>query len=231
MLAHLSVTAKIFQKEVRGKKFKLQSDEIKAWRHDKKLVVGWRSKKKKPVLMVATTSSSAPTTVLAGRRRQSVTKPQVIVDYNSAMDGVDRADQYCVYYSFHRKTVKWWRKVLFWAIEVGIVNSYLLYKQIVKPPLTHLQYRRQLILSLCDTLPTGNIRRQLMHPLPTEERFQGRHYLQTGSSRRRCLVCGTSKSGERKKVTIYFCTTCSNHPALHPVPCFRRYHELRDYLQ
>ena len=93
-------------KEVRGKKFKLQSDEIKAWRHGKKLVVGWRSKKK-PVLMLATTSSSAPTTVLAGRRRQSVTKPQVIVDYNSAMDGVDRADQYCVHYSFHHKTVKW----------------------------------------------------------------------------------------------------------------------------
>ena len=28
-------------KEVRGKKSKLQSDEIKAWRHGKKLVVGW----------------------------------------------------------------------------------------------------------------------------------------------------------------------------------------------
>ena len=121
-------------------------------------------------------------------------------------------------------------KVLFWAIEVGIVNSYLLYKQIVKPPLIHLQYRRQLILSLCETLPTGNIQRQLMHPLPTEERFQGRHYLETGSSRRRCLVCGTSKSGEHKKVTVYFCTTCSNHPAQHPVPCVRRYHELCDYI-
>ena len=92
-------------KEVRGKNFKLRSDEIKAWRHEKKLV-GWRNNNKKPVLMLATTSSSAPTSVLAGRRRQSVTKPQVIVDYNNAMDGVDRADQYCVYYSFHRKTVK-----------------------------------------------------------------------------------------------------------------------------
>ena len=102
--------------EVRKQTFKMKGGEIQAWRANDKLVVAWRDKKKKPVVMLATTYSAAPTTVLAGRRKQPVIKPDAIVKYKGAMDGVDRADQYCVYYSFHRKSVKWWRKIMFWCI-------------------------------------------------------------------------------------------------------------------
>ena len=125
--------------------------------------------------MLSTTFSAALTRALVGRRRQPISKLEVVVRYNNAMGGVDLADQYCVYYSFTRKSLKWSRKAMFWAIEVGIVNSYILYKMTNANPVSHLQYRREIILSLSSTFPTGNVRRQMMRLIP-EERFQGRHY-------------------------------------------------------
>ena len=216
-------------REVRAANFKMASNEVKAWRSDDKLVVAWRHEKKKPVVMLSTTFSAAPTRALVGRRRQPISKPEVVVRYNNAMGGVDLADQYCVYYSFTRKSLKWSRKAMFWAIEVGIVNSYILYKMTNANPVSHLQYRREIILSLSSTFPTGNVRRQMMRSIP-EERFQGRHYIDSGTSRRRCLVCGTAK-GTQRSSTQFFCKTCSNHPPLHPVACFEKYHECRRYIQ
>ena len=125
-----------------------------------------------------------------------------------------------------RRSVKWWRKVLFWAMEVGIVNSYILYRMNAANPMSQLQFRREIILSVCSTFPTV---RQMMRRLPTEERFQGRHYIDSGALRRRCLVCGTAKSNHRSS-TQFFCKTCSNHPPLHPITCFEKYHECRRYL-
>ena len=39
-------------------------------------------------------------------------KPVVIQDYNQHIMGVDRLDQMMVYFSFERKSMKWWRKFL-----------------------------------------------------------------------------------------------------------------------
>ena len=49
-------------------------------------------------------------------------KPSIVDDYNKSMNGLDRADQLTVYYTFVRKSRKWWRKVIFWLLEVIIVN-------------------------------------------------------------------------------------------------------------
>ena len=80
-------------------------------------------------------------------------KPVVVYKYNHSMNGVDRADQYTVYYSFIRRSVKWWRKVFFWMLEVATVNSYILYKCTVTKPTIHLDYRRTIIR----TLVAGNM--------------------------------------------------------------------------
>ena len=50
------------------------------------------------------------------------------------MNGVDIVDQHSVYYSFSRKTVKWWKKIVFWLRETSMVNSYILYKLTVASP-------------------------------------------------------------------------------------------------
>ena len=62
-----------------------------------------------------------------GRHGEIKTKPLVIYKYN----GIDKADQHAVYYSFGQCTIKWWWKLMLWLFEVAIVNSYILYKMTV----------------------------------------------------------------------------------------------------
>ena len=82
--------------------------------------------------------------------RTEVKKPIVIVNYNEYMGGVDVADtsSYC----FIRKTLKWWRKLFFWGLEVSVINSYVLYKdwsvRNEKVAMSHKKYRQTLLMSL-----------------------------------------------------------------------------------
>ena len=72
------------------------------------------------------------------------------------MGAVDRADHYCVFYSFTRNTLRWWRKILFWLLEVYVVNSFILYKKVTGlEGLRHLANKKNLILQLVET--TRNI--------------------------------------------------------------------------
>ena len=114
--------------DVRGQ-LRLQHGQVAAYRADHLLTPAWLAeKKKKPVIMV-TTRASAATTVSSRSTRTPTVKPVVVDNYNHHMNGVDLADQHAVYYSFIRKTVKWWRKVVFWLVETAVLNSYILYKE------------------------------------------------------------------------------------------------------
>ena len=144
------------------------------------------------------------------------------------MGGVDKADQYSSYYSFTKKSVKWWRKLMFWLLEVGIVNSYIVYRCTVEKPLSSVNYRRQIILVLCENLPTTNINRQRMRSSREDVQFQGRHYVERRERRRSCKVCSNPRQNERHN-TLYYCKTCPTHPPLHVDVCFERYHELVNF--
>ena len=65
----------------------------------------------------------------------------MIHDYNLYMIGVDKLDQLMRYYSFFHKSVKWWRKVFFWVVEVAVVNAYIIYKVLAvkrgEKPMSH----------------------------------------------------------------------------------------------
>jgi hypothetical protein len=158
---------------VRGAQFKLNKRETQVWRDGRKLVLAWRDKGK-PTVMISTVCSSSMTTVHS--RRSNREKPLVINQYNQSMGGVDKADQYGCYYSFGRRSIKWWRKLMFWLLEVSIVNSNILYRETVPSPLTHVNFRRQLVVGLCQGLPVRDVRRQLMRHSRSKERFNRRHY-------------------------------------------------------
>ena len=209
---------------VRSKKFRLQRGEQKAWRDDKKLVLAWRDKGK-PTIMISTVCSAVSKTY-DGRNHKQVTKPLVVYQYNQKMGGVDVADQLGVYYNFGRKCVKWWRKYFFWLLEVAMVNSYLLYRSSREKPLPHVDYRRNVLVNLCGGEPQRRVRHHQMRPAREGERFERRHYIERGQSRRQCIVC--SHDG-LKHQTVYFCKTCTHQPALHVDICFERYHELVNY--
>ncbi len=134
---------------------RLGDGEVKAFRDGTLLALAWRAAaKKKPVIMLST-QSSATTEVVPARRSgyEAQTKPVVVVTYNHHMNGVDIADQHAVYYSFIRKTVKWWRKLFFWLLETAMVNSYILHNHVLTPSRpNHLTYRRAIVHELpCHT--------------------------------------------------------------------------------
>ncbi|PVD24039.1 hypothetical protein C0Q70_14508 [Pomacea canaliculata] len=71
------------------------------------MVLRWGDKKDVNVL----TTLHKPQVVNAKTRTSVKKKPTAIVDYNNYMGGVDHSDQMIAYNPFHRKTVKWWKKL------------------------------------------------------------------------------------------------------------------------
>ena len=82
-------------------------------------------------------------------------KPLVVHEYNHYMLGVDKFDQLMAYYSLLHKSIKWWRKLFFWMLEVVVVNAYIIYQDSNKRSthgMTHLQFQRDIIQCLVEPL-------------------------------------------------------------------------------
>jgi len=197
---------------------------------------------KRPVLMLSTYHNASTQTI---QRRQKtngimqevdIQKPVVIMDYTAKMGAADRADQLCTSYNFCRKSLKWWRKLFFWLLEVGVVNSYILYNinrdANNEPRVTHLQFRKRLIELLVGDVRNARKRRGRPSTQDKAERLNKKpHFVGQADKNhaKDCVICSNRhRQGERKR-TIYYCDTCSRHPGLHPTECFRRYHTLVNY--
>ena len=46
-------------------------------------------------------------------------KPTIVLDCSKYKTGVDRSDQILSYYSFERKTIKWWKKLFFHVFDMA----------------------------------------------------------------------------------------------------------------
>ncbi|XP_041751750.1 piggyBac transposable element-derived protein 4 [Coregonus clupeaformis] len=83
---------------------------------------------------------------------ESVSVPNVIKCYNKYMGGVDLSDALIKYYSVAHKTMKWYKTFFYHFVDIAVVNSYLLYKDmaVVKKEklMTHKQFREKLCVQL-----------------------------------------------------------------------------------
>ena len=104
---------------------KLKKGEKVAYRNNENiLLLAWRDKRLVTMLSTWSTSKSEPVRrKVRGRKEEMVEKPSVIANYMKNMGGVHTADQYCATYCFLRMTLKWWRKLFFWGLEVSIINA------------------------------------------------------------------------------------------------------------
>ena len=199
---------------IRDTRFSLTAGETRCFRDGRLMALAWRAEsKKKPLIMLSSSCSAKPVTI--STRRENVSKPSIVNSYNSSMNGVDIADQLTVFYSFIRKTRKWWRKLFFYMMEVSIVNSYLLYKATVSQPRNHVGYRRAMLeqmakLSIQQGPPRrgpGAPRRGVTYDVP--QRLDRKpHFLAKAPAPRDCVVC--SKRGTQRCRTTYHCNTCTN---------------------
>ncbi|XP_055083259.1 piggyBac transposable element-derived protein 4-like [Periophthalmus magnuspinnatus] len=84
--------------------------------------------------------------------------PDSIVDYNANMGGVDLSDALIGYYTVHHKTKKWYKTFFYHFLDIAIVNSFLLHKELFKQrqdptqtkPLTQKVFREQLGKEMLD---------------------------------------------------------------------------------
>ena len=219
---------------VRDSKFSLQAGEIRCFRDGRLLTLAWKAEsKRKPLIMLSSCGSGRPMTVRT--RRETVSKPAVVNAYNHNMNGVNVADQFTVFYSFVRRTRKWWRKLFFYLLEVTVVNSFLLYRQTVHQPKNHLAYRRMIVeqaatIFIQQAPPRpgpGAPRRQPTNSVP-QRLDKKQHFIGKSLKDRDCVVCSCREKNKRHR-TIYYCNTCTNHPYLCPDVCFTRYHTLINY--
>lgn len=149
--------------------------------------------------------------------------PPAVEDYNKSMGGVDLSDALIGYYSILRKTKRWYRSFFYHFVDIGIVNAYILQKEVAKTrgerPLTQKAFREKLIQELHEV---GSTPTRIIRPRPPRGRSAGRHLpMYTGSdataSRRRCQLC--------QKKTPIVCRSCN--AALCVVPsrnCFSEWH-------
>ena len=220
------------------KKKKMATNEVVTYANELTMVLCGQNKR--PVLMLSTYHDNDVQTVQrrtgnAGNSNQptviDISKPTVIIDYTSKMGAVDRADHLCTSYNFARKSIKWWRKLFFWLMEIAIVNSYILYRaaqtQANEAPMTHLQYRKQLVHQLVGDVQNARKCRGRPSSCDAAECLDGRpHFLAQSESNmnKDCAVCSDRKKKDGRKITVFYCKTCTRKPGLHPTLCFELYH-------
>ena len=215
---------------------RLSDDEVRAFRDGNLLALEWRAAKKKTsVVMLSSDDTAKSCQVISRTTGRQMVKPTVIHHYNQCMNGVDRADQCTVYYSFVRKCKKWWRKVYFWLLEVTVVNSYILFKSSTSQNISHLSYRRQIVDSLAARhimsapprrIPGRPRKRSREAYAGDPERLDGKTHMMGKREPKNCVVCSKK---EKRHRSSYFCATCGTKPALCPYPCFEKYHTQANY--
>lgn len=223
---------------------KLGKGDIIFRQRNQLLALKWHDKR--DVVILSTKHSPAMTITNENDRNGNVVeKPSCILDYNKHMGGVDTADQVGKYYSFTRKSLKWWVKLFFYLHNTAVTNAYTLYlkhcsaNQLNAVP--HVKFQTEVARALLNShepqrRPRGRPSDQRLN----EVRLSERHFpepipAKPGAKKqnpcRKCVVCNKN-SGKRftpgepsnRKETRFWCPECKKAMCVHP--CFRRYHTL-----
>ena len=81
--------------------------------------------------------------------------PAPVAKYNAHMGGVDLADQHGAYYPVGRPSVRWWRYLCWWLLQVAMVNAFILWKLTNRPAqqqrrgTRHIDFRLEVLRLLC----------------------------------------------------------------------------------
>ena len=125
--------------------------------------------------------------------KEEVMKPDVIIEYNVTMGGVDNLCRVMDPYSCQRKTLKWYRKIAELFIDISIFNAYVVWKELNSSNETHLGFRQKLcteIITFHSYRTPNNSRGPQNHQQPM--RLVEKHFIRKISQvpkkqKRRCV--------------------------------------------
>ncbi|XP_036453719.1 piggyBac transposable element-derived protein 4 [Colossoma macropomum] len=150
--------------------------------------------------------------------------PCAVQDYNKNMGGVDFSDALVGCYNVLHKTKKWYKTVFYHFIDIAVVNSFIMHKELTKAnsreTVMHKQFRETLATDLTKMLT------RLAPPQPPlagDECYPDFFSEDSRVGRRACELC---KQDGKKVKTSAFCMKCRVALCLMPKRnCFLQWHQ------
>lgn len=160
---------------------------------------------------------------------RTVEKPVLAETYNHLRGGVDTLDQLLGTYQYPHKSQKWYHTVYHRVREVALVNGFILYRKASDlNKLDPKQFREAVIDGLLKNWQPS--RKKVGRPsLLPELRLTDCHFpdkYENPKYKPQCRACSDRQTGRRVQ-TRFFCKQCGVPLCI--VPCFERYHTLKDY--
>ncbi|KAG8237448.1 hypothetical protein J437_LFUL015976 [Ladona fulva] len=122
---------------------KLRRNEyICRWTDDGICVLKWKDKR--DILMISS-EHGAEFTSVKSRRGTEREKPNIVLEYNKYMGGIDNLDQMLAYYPCDRKTLKWYKKLAIHFFQIIMVNSFKLFDSYSGTKKTLSEFRLEVI--------------------------------------------------------------------------------------
>lgn len=204
----------------------IPSGSMKFVRDGNLVAVHWRDKR--DVYCMSTIHGTNQKDVTRRGKENPVKKPEMIIEYNKFMNGVDKCDQYLSSYPFNRRTMKWWKKVFVRLVDLAVINAMVIYFE-QNPDLkskyqSHKKFRIALIHALVQSC-VENREPVSKHDDPAT-RLQGKHFPTSKypEAKKCCTVCGYKKNKNGKqarKKTWNYCEKCNKFICK---LCFETYH-------
>lgn len=198
----------------------------------------WRDKK--VVSMISTSHDHSMVSVPQRYGGGVVMKPKTVLDYNKYARGTDYSDMMKKFYNIRRKSMKWYKTLFFYLVDLCIFNSFVIFKSIHPGTKTKfLSFRLNLIRQIIGSMqPTQAICAISSSGQPN--RLTERHFLEYNPSTksrqhggRICHVCankqqaGPPNTKKPRKETVFQCKQCK--VALCPTACFELYHTVQNF--
>uniref|UniRef100_W5N8P6 Si:dkey-19f4.2 n=1 Tax=Lepisosteus oculatus TaxID=7918 RepID=W5N8P6_LEPOC len=163
---------------------------------------------------------------------QAIPIPDTVKDYSRHMGGVGLSDALIQYYILAHKTRKWYKKLFFHFIDIAVVNSFLLHKELAESQsfqaLTHKKFREE----LCKQLGSVGVEEQQeaststaagCFPIAISQGQVVDPSRKTTIGRKICVVCAKKK---HKIKTPWKCERCDVALCLIvDRNCFREWHQ------
>nr|CAI5851117.1 unnamed protein product [Callosobruchus analis] len=160
-------------------------------------------------------------------QRETVHCPKAIAEYNKIMGGVDKFDQLHERYAIGRRSTKWWHRILYYLVDMAIVNSFILMNTSKKRTGDQLTFRINLARQLVNGYSSKKRRNRPVFFLPNKRAVPdevhlsevGKHLPIQDATYKRCRLCSTKAQEKR---TRFICSSCKVPLCIQH--CFNRFH-------
>jgi hypothetical protein len=159
---------------------------------------------------------------LSGGRRIKMSVHPAVIQYFKHARYVDVINQLHYSYPLNRQTTRSCTPMIWWLIDMCIVNSFILYRT-MHPKAKHLDFRKELMTILVSKYIRASVTSR-KRPAPVDDvAIAAEHYSMSSGVRGDCVYC-KSQSHTRSRV-LYICAKCRVYLCVGD--CFSAYHTTR----